>query len=321
MGQQRYTTKPYVVVDVNRNVGIFLLRGHKFVSVLRRDPHFAIRRLSFHDFDTEWQPLFYYTNGAPSGVPYDLQSAARRFLEYGRNAGITEGALRCLNNIIDGELSMSGVEAQQSKESETIIPPSSNSGEGIPKMENLADALGKANGKTKKASTKNGTTAAAKRPSKAAVSKGASDSGIEPAPTSTQEKEMKATQAGKSARKVNPAVVAKSVKNGKIAGEKKPKEKKKAPAAKTVKQAPPKGKTKKAAAKKTAATGTGRVPKFSDDAIIMFVADNPKRAGTDAFRKYAQYKKGMRLGDVIKKNVDRADVNYNIARGFVKVKG
>lgn len=308
---------PYVVVDYHRNTGIFLLRGRKFVRIVGRDPHFRLRRIPLREFDEDWKPLHYYSNGVPTAVPYDIQAAARQYLEFGKNAGITEGALRCLKTILEGSLDMSVVESAQTQESESLAKASNGA---IPKMEDLGDALNKANGKTKKASTKNGTTAAAKRPSKAKAVPvgGADDDKIQPAPNkqsnSTQENAMKSTQAGKGGRKVSPAVVAKSVKNGKIAGEKKPKEKKKAPAAK---KPAPKTKSKKSAT----ATGHGRVPKFSDDAIITFVADNPKRQGTDAFRKFAQYKKGMRLGDVVKKNVDRADVNYNISRGFVKVKG
>ena len=128
-----------------------------------------------------------------------------------------------------------------------------------------------------------------------------------------------ARTATKSKSKPHGAVVAKSVKGDKIAGEKKPATSKKAPATKKTPAAkkPAATKTKKAAA----TDGRGRAPKINDEAVLTYVADNPKRKGTEAFRKFAVYKVGMRIGDVIKKNVDRADVNYNLGRGFIKVKG
>jgi hypothetical protein len=300
--------KPYVVVDGNRNTGIFLVRGRKFVRIIARDPHFRIVRMTFDAFDGNYRPLTQYSNGAPSGVPYDLQTAARKYLEYGRNAGITEGALRCLKDIIiRGNISMTTVESAQRQE-ETVT--SSN----VPKLEKLSDALSKA-------SSKNGADAETSKQKKAAKARKNGDAS---APSnggsnSTQENSMNAAArtATKSKSKPHGAVVAKSVKGDKIAGEKKPAASKKAPATKKTPVAKKPATTKKAAA----TDGRGRSPKINDEAVLTYVADNPKRKGTEAFRKFAVYKVGMKIGDVVKKNVDRADINYNLERGFIKVKG
>ena len=42
---------------------------------------------------------------------------------------------------------------------------------------------------------------------------------------------------------------------------------------------------------------------------MTYVADNPKRKGTEAFRKFAVYKVGMRIGDVIKKKMELGKLN------------
>lgn len=302
--------RPYVVVDSHRNTAIFLLRGRKFVHLIGRDPHFRVQRVEFREFDTEWRPLFYYSNGAPGEVPYDVQTAARRYLDYCRNAGTTETALRYLTDIARGKYDMSTVESAPSSEEKKDVV--------IPKMEKLETALANAT-KSTSTSTKNGTTAAAKRPSKARSVHPPASNGSSTSTTKEQDMNAATRTATASKSKTPAAVVMKGAPKSAA---------KKAPAAKkpAAKKSPPTAKkpaAKKSAAKKSAAkksNGHGRAPKFSDDSIITFVAENPKRAGTDAYRKFAQYKKGMRIGDVVKKNVNRADVNYNIARGFVKVK-
>lgn len=297
--------RPYVVVNEHRDTGIMLVRGRKVVRVLGRDPYFRIQRVPLRDFDTEWKPLHYYQNGSPSEQPYDLQEAARKYLEYSRNAGITGSALRCLNEILEGRYTM--LEEAATSSDESVVTPAPSKSSAVPKMDGLSDALKKAaSGKTPKSSTHNGTSAAAKRPSKATTVQAKSANGS----TSTEkEKDMQA-RTSKTAKttKTNGAVVMKT-KPGK---EPKVASKKKAPAEKQPAAKKP---------KKAAAPERGRAPSVSDDAVLTYVAENPKRKGTDAFRKFAVYKKGMTIGEVVKKNVDRADVNYNLKRGFIKIKG
>lgn len=315
MGEPKAEEAPYVVIDGHNNTGIFLLRGRKFVHIIdRAPPHFRLHRVSKHQFETEFRPLHYYSNGAPGKVPYDVQDAAQKYLQFSKNVGITETALRFLTNIIQGKYDMTQVESAQTGKEEVVVP----------QMEKLDTALKNANKKTPKSSTKSGTTPAAKRASKAKIlepaalepapSKSSNGSGHPVAAESSKEKDMRAaTQtAGRGKGKTPAAVVMKGAKSAakKAPAAKKPTAKK-APAAKT----PAKG--KKTAA---AATGQGRSPSIPDDYVLTHVAENPKRKGTEAFRKFAQYKVGMRIGDVVKKNVDRADVNYNLSRGFIKVK-
>lgn len=294
--------KPYVVVDGHRNTGIMFLRGRKVARIIARDPHFRILRVPLREFDEEWKPLCHYSNGAPnSSTPYDLQTAARRYLEYSRNAGITESALRCLNEILEGRYNM--LEEAASSASDAIIQPAVSKSAVVPPMGSLSDALKGASKKTPKSSTKNGTTSAAKRPSRPTTVEAKSADG-----TISKEKDMQARTANTAKSKKPAAAVVMKAKPDKVASAKK-----KAPASKQPAVKKP---------KKTADGAPGRAPSISDDAVLTFVAaENPKRKGTDAYRKFAVYKKGMTIGEVVRKNVDRADVNYNLKRGFIKIKG
>lgn len=101
-----------------------------------------------------------------------------------------------------------------------------------------------------------------------------------------------------------------------------------APAKKAAKKAAP---AKQPAAKKTAAPAKkaakatndgatrGRAPNFGGDAVITVLAkDNPKRGG--AAERFALYKNGMTVDKYIAAGGKRADVNWDAAQGFIKVK-
>lgn len=81
---------------------------------------------------------------------------------------------------------------------------------------------------------------------------------------------------------------------------------------------------KKTEKKKNGAAHRG---KYKDEMkILSVVAENPKRANTKAFAKFAAFKKGMTLGDY-RKLVDQkfgpgeasAEINYSVGAGFIKV--
>jgi hypothetical protein len=94
---------------------------------------------------------------------------------------------------------------------------------------------------------------------------------------------------------------------------------KKAAAAPAKKAAPA---AKKAPAKKAAAEegGTrGRAPNIGGDAKIkVIVKENPKRAA--AADRFALYKNGMTVDEYLEAGGKRADVNWDVAQGFIEVK-
>jgi hypothetical protein len=101
----------------------------------------------------------------------------------------------------------------------------------------------------------------------------------------------------------------------------------KRPAAKKAAAAPAASKkaapaAKKAPAKKAAAesAGTrGRAPNIDGSAKIkVLVKENPKRAA--AAERFALYKNGMTVDEYLVAGGKRADVNWDVAQGFIEVK-
>jgi hypothetical protein len=296
-------TDPYVVVDDNRNTGIFLLRGRKFVHLIMRDPHFKLQRVETREFDTEWRPLHYYSNGAPGETPYDVQTAARRYLEYSRNAGATETALRYLTDIAEGKYDMSSVESAPSDKQDAVIT-------NIPKMEKLDTALAKA---AKSTSTKGGTTAAAKRPSKAKVvsppngagaSAGASPGSNGSSTSSDKEKDMQArTHTAASKSKTPAAVVMKGAKG------------KKTPPKPAAKKTPAKPATKKA-------DGAPAAPRMDTSLKIQIVAeDNPRREGSQGYDNWKIIKRydGKTVEAYLNAGGGSNHLRWDVQHGSVKL--
>lgn len=55
--------------------------------------------------------------------------------------------------------------------------------------------------------------------------------------------------------------------------------------------------------------------------ITLVAKENPKRKDSSSFKRFALYKSGMTVGDFIAKGGTMADVNYDSAKGYVKVSG
>ena len=57
----------------------------------------------------------------------------------------------------------------------------------------------------------------------------------------------------------------------------------------------------------------------SDMVITKRVAENPKRAGSAAFDRFALYRTGMKVSTFLEKGGTRADLSWDTARGFISV--
>jgi hypothetical protein len=288
--------RPYVAVDFQRHITVVLFRGPEHVYHAGHNGRdIRISRTPCRTFDSEFHALTLSEN-----MPYPVQKAARKFLDWSKYAGITDAAHRVFTQLSSNrELSMSSVEQEVSAQPDAAA--------ATPNAAVVAAAVEK---KTRKSSTKNGTTAASKRAGKAVSLPPASVASATAKPAAKAATTKESTMAAKKASK-KVAKTSKPNKTGKPAA-------KKAAAKTPVKAAAKKaGKPNK---KTNGSADTGRAPSIPDDYIISKVQENPKREGTDAFTKYSKYKVGMTVGAVLAKNVDRADMNYNVKRGFVAVK-
>lgn len=63
----------------------------------------------------------------------------------------------------------------------------------------------------------------------------------------------------------------------------------------------------------------GPAPSPDDPRIISFVAPNPKKPSSAAFQRYALYSVGQSIADFIKAGGTKADVQYDLGKGFIKV--
>ena len=156
--------QPYVAMD-NTYLAIVLLTGPKHVHFVTYDRGIRVLRRSRETFEAVFKPYYVITHDdnrkvetppEQGGKPYDIQVAASKYLKWGSYAGITEVAERALNKIINGEYNMSTIDSDTSKQGEVKVPSAKS----------LGDALAKATKTPKRAGTKSGTTAAAKKPGK-----------------------------------------------------------------------------------------------------------------------------------------------------------
>lgn len=83
---------------------------------------------------------------------------------------------------------------------------------------------------------------------------------------------------------------------------------------------------RKRSAKKTPITAKksaekkGRPTRFTTDSVITVVAkENPKRANSAAGKRFALYKSGMTVQQFLDKGGWRADINWDVKQGFIKV--
>jgi hypothetical protein len=67
-----------VYINSNRNIGIRILDGRKYIHVVRRDAdHLWIDEIAIKDFDSIWEPL-----------PVNLKSTIRCFLNPNKVSGL-----------------------------------------------------------------------------------------------------------------------------------------------------------------------------------------------------------------------------------------
>lgn len=88
-------------------------------------------------------------------------------------------------------------------------------------------------------------------------------------------------------------------------------------AAKAKKAAKPAKTTKKTTAKK-APSSPGSIA--LEAKITLLVKENPKREGTNGYKTFNKYKTGMTVEDFLKKGGTRADLAWDLAHDFIKVK-
>ena len=186
MTRDRVDERPFVAVRDHTYPCIALWRARKFIYVVEYDRGIRVNKIRTEKFDHEYELLHPHVAGRPDATQeYDVQKAARKYLDWGSYAGITEVASNALYTIINrtGDVDMSTIESAAATQGEVKVPA----------PETLSAALAKgANGKTapKKASTKNGTTPAAKKAGKAIVTP-APKKDAKPAPKSPAKKDAK----------------------------------------------------------------------------------------------------------------------------------
>lgn len=64
----------------------------------------------------------------------------------------------------------------------------------------------------------------------------------------------------------------------------------------------------------------GRAAQYADTAVVTVLVDkNPKRPGSGAHDRFAAYKTGMTVAEVVAAGVRRDDINWDVKHGFVSV--
>lgn len=78
---------------------------------------------------------------------------------------------------------------------------------------------------------------------------------------------------------------------------------------------------KKASAKKAAKPEAkkGRPSANADGKIKVLAKENPKRKGSEAYKRFAKYVTGMTVAEALKKGVTSADIAYDKKHGFISV--
>lgn len=70
-----------------------------------------------------------------------------------------------------------------------------------------------------------------------------------------------------------------------------------------------------------ASGGPSRPPptRAEDSHVILEVAPNPKKPGSSTFERYKHWEVGITVAEAMRRGLTRADVNWDIERGFVKI--
>jgi hypothetical protein len=168
----RVEGSPFCVIErATASTGLVVFVGRRYVYIICHDRGIRVANFDREEFNQRFRPLYHHVDGAEDPTkPYDIHTAARRYLDWGNSAGITNVAADTLRVVLqDKEPDMSHVETQVASQTEPALP--------VPSTKEVKAALAKAkkNGAAAKAkkeavpknSTKNSTSPEAKRPSKA----------------------------------------------------------------------------------------------------------------------------------------------------------
>ena len=200
---------PAAVIRVrDRVTGIRIFRGTKFSYVVMLKSGIRVVKISNETLYQDWSTLHQHKDGQPDPERvYKVQEAARKFLDWGTNAGITEVAERALKSIVNGKGVTEMNEAAVSKQPDIAPKPGPT-----PSTAKVDKALATA----KKASTKNGTTPAAKAPGKVTptkpAAKGKKDAPKGKTPAKPEPKGKKASPKENGAKGGRPSALDKSKK-------------------------------------------------------------------------------------------------------------
>lgn len=57
----------------------------------------------------------------------------------------------------------------------------------------------------------------------------------------------------------------------------------------------------------------------AESKITIVAAENPKRKGTAAYKRFAKYQNGQTVESALSKGLQRRDINYDLQHGFIQV--
>lgn len=63
----------------------------------------------------------------------------------------------------------------------------------------------------------------------------------------------------------------------------------------------------------------GRAAKFADDQVIKVLVDNPKRAGSKSYERFALYKDGMTVGQAKEAGITLGDIDWDAKHEYISV--
>jgi hypothetical protein len=78
----------------------------------------------------------------------------------------------------------------------------------------------------------------------------------------------------------------------------------------------PKAKPAKPAAK---GARRGPAPEYADTQVITLLVANPKRPGSKAFARYANYKDGMTVAQALAAGLTREDFRWDVEKGHIAI--
>jgi hypothetical protein len=63
-----------------------------------------------------------------------------------------------------------------------------------------------------------------------------------------------------------------------------------------------------------------KVKKFDENKKIKIIEKNPKKNGTEAYKRYALYRTGMTVGQALEKGVKRMDLTWDSQHKFIEIR-